>query len=643
MKKFLSVIALALVMATSAWADEAVFDFNANGLSMFDGITAVSTSSTHDGDITTTVSTQVSGVTLTVTPSGANTPNRLWMDYNLQAVQLRLYGGTLSVAAPEGKNVTAVTFNVETWNAPSASTGLVGDSRWSGAASNVTFTVSGQLRINSITVTYGEGGEVVIDPTATQVDSLQRIEELADGTKFQFTTEAYVIYQNGKYLYLQQHNNDDGNYFAALIYGNIDKTYEVGDVIPAGWKGTKTTYKTLVEVQDASDLGDANGKIDEYWTEPYDLTGSMSYIDETWVNYKVKLGGVTISDINDKNFTISDGENTLAGFNQFGLDLTEGGFDVEGMVSIYNGTVQLYPISITKSELPLWKIWYYGEDGQQCTVADDLYVDYIDEQNQLIYVTDNVTSVLWDEYAEWGYVWDEPWTPDWMAIDCGSDAQLFNDIKGMNVIKGGTLDITLQDNYTNPRLVVSAAPEAAESEKPEILYREVALTDTLNANGREILYVTGTYTDGHLEGTIEASGVNQSIELYMMPDMEGVQLEEGAEYKVKGIILQKEPWEESTSQGAPARVRNRQAAPARKSIRKMPIDDPAWYTNYELHAIAAEKTVATSVNDVNTVKAVAGVRYINAMGQVSDSAFDGMNIVVTRYTDGTTSTAKLVK
>ena len=136
--------------------------------------------------------------------------------------------------------------------------------------------------------------------------------------------------------------------------------------------------------------------------------------------------------------------------------------------------------------------------------------------------------------------------------------------------------------------------------------------------------------------------MNQTVELYVMPELEGFEFEEGVAYMVKGIILQKEPWEESTSQGAPARVRNHQMAPARRLIRKMPIDDPAWYTNYEIHAFQAEKVISTAVTDVNVADAV-NVKYVNAMGQVSDSAFNGMNIVITRHSDGTTSTAKVIK
>lgn len=51
----------------------------------------------------------------------------------------------------------------------------------------------------------------------------------------------------------------------------------------------------------------------------------------------------------------------------------------------------------------------------------------------------------------------------------------------------------------------------------------------------------------------------------------------------------------------------------------------------------------TAVNDITASKTVDSVKYYNAAGMASDTAFDGINIVVTRYTDGTTSTTKVKK
>lgn len=53
--------------------------------------------------------------------------------------------------------------------------------------------------------------------------------------------------------------------------------------------------------------------------------------------------------------------------------------------------------------------------------------------------------------------------------------------------------------------------------------------------------------------------------------------------------------------------------------------------------------VATGVNDVNSAKEVKGVSYFNMMGVESAQPFDGVNIMVTTYTDGTSSAAKVIR
>lgn len=53
--------------------------------------------------------------------------------------------------------------------------------------------------------------------------------------------------------------------------------------------------------------------------------------------------------------------------------------------------------------------------------------------------------------------------------------------------------------------------------------------------------------------------------------------------------------------------------------------------------------VNTAINDVNADKAVKSVRYYNVAGCASDVPFNGLNIVVKTYADGTTSTAKVIK
>ena len=51
---------------------------------------------------------------------------------------------------------------------------------------------------------------------------------------------------------------------------------------------------------------------------------------------------------------------------------------------------------------------------------------------------------------------------------------------------------------------------------------------------------------------------------------------------------------------------------------------------------------STGVRNISS-KTVTSVEYINMNGQVSNVPFKGVNVVVTKYADGTKSTAKIVK
>ena len=51
----------------------------------------------------------------------------------------------------------------------------------------------------------------------------------------------------------------------------------------------------------------------------------------------------------------------------------------------------------------------------------------------------------------------------------------------------------------------------------------------------------------------------------------------------------------------------------------------------------------TAVNDVTTSRMVKSVQYVNMLGKVSNHPFDGMNIEVTTYTDGTKESKKILR
>lgn len=92
-------------------------------------------------------------------------------------------------------------------------------------------------------------------------------------------------------------------------------------------------------------------------------------------------------------------------------------------------------------------------------------------------------------------------------------------------------------------------------------------------------------------------------------------------------------WQSTGGNGAPRRI--------------VPKDDGARETTpaYIVYPLSSggNSEIVTAVEDVNGKKVVDSVRYYNLMGQESKSPFEGINIVVTRYTDGSSSTAKVLR
>lgn len=66
-------------------------------------------------------------------------------------------------------------------------------------------------------------------------------------------------------------------------------------------------------------------------------------------------------------------------------------------------------------------------------------------------------------------------------------------------------------------------------------------------------------------------------------------------------------------------------------------------TKFVVYPLDLDANMATGVNDVNSAKEVKGVSYFNMMGVESAQPFDGVNIMVTTYTDGTQNAAKVLR
>ena len=655
MKRFFSIFLLAVLAFSASRAAVVTFDF-----STAEGITAMGyavpepsagTNLSQAGAVT------VDGVTLSATDG--STPTRIWNSQG--SYTLRIYvDGTITLSVAEG-SITGITVNaantsnfdlladVGEYNV----TGSVGT--WAGNAASVTFTHYGSknAQVASLVVTTsGEGpgddpDPDPVDPDILKIDSLQQINTLEDGTAFQFTTDVYVNYQWNEFLWVMQLDKE-GEALAALIYGDTGKQYPLGAVIPAGWTGVKRTYRGLVEISDPTHFANPKNILDEEYYSAFDCTGYMGYVsnpDEGWVNYKVRFDGVHLGNIDSNGiFTIygtdvdENGVTTnasMTGFNKLGIEYPAIDpyelYNIEGMVSIFDNTVELFPIAITADPgTRLWKVLYEGEDGMQYKLNDTLYVAAVVDtpDDKLVFVTDNVDQIYYDTYADWGYAEWMAWYPDWIALDCAGNNVVFNKLAGAQVLKPGTVRGVLHDRLTSPRLELNGMPaEMDDVELPTLTLFSYNLDeDYLAALGHEVGRADGYffYRDGKPYLCSEGDTVMVKLDFDYAPQLQAeMSAREGFRFGLLSVFTLDEPWEENAGQ-----------AP----MRRIHATDEDYYTNYTIHPLAIISCAA--VDEIADDKQVVDVKYVTPSGVMSQQPQDGVNIVITTHSDGSRTAVK---
>lgn len=603
MKKIILLFAVAIMAFANAWAATATFDFAHHGAELF-GFTAPSSSSSTEGDITSECTATVDGVTLKVGVSTTNTKNRVYLDYNGN-VQLRVYSGAVTVEAPAGKTISSIVFHNSRWYAPSSvsSGSFVQESTWGGNAASVTFNFDGQCRLDSMVVTYDDGG--TIDPTVKELDTFLSFgDSIADGTKIRFTGMAFVVLHIGKFHFVRCESE---YLYSAIIYGDLDTEYKVGEYIPAGWTGVKGKVDGITVITGVEGLKPASVSASNGDCEAFDFTGYLGTFKDgvsTYENDYCAFKTVAINNIDaDGKFTITETNadsttSTMAGINKFGIKYpattANMKFTVQGILTkSENGVgVTFVPTAISEYEnvKKLWRIWYQGVDGTEYTIADTLYVVAPTKalepdcgRKNLVYVTDNATQVVDDTYADWGYVETYDWNPDYIALDCGDNEEAYRAIAAMKVIAPATVRGILADNQTNPRFELMKTPSAIDCEYPEIAYQHYQFGDSCWANGNQVSYASGKFVtiDGkeYFAGINADGTANQPIALDRRY-IGDYAFSEDNTYEMRVVWKQHEPWTFDSSSSPIAKKMSKKAT--RPMPRKMKADDPNYFNNYSV-------------------------------------------------------------
>ncbi len=311
-----------------------------------DSTYAMSSGTSTAGDITEDRDFQIGEGTMTITPS-AGTVNRIWA--NKDKPQLRLYGGSVKFAAPEGRAITKITFDCSKWNAGNtfepASAGSTAK-EWEGNATSVALSVAGNTQINSITVTYDNANSETVTPsvkviTFDTVADIATFNTLPKDSAVRLTlTDAYVTKVSKNNIYVQ-----DGT--AAVIFYNTSLALEEGQVLNGTIIGKASPYNGTPEfvANDSTNLDKVT--VTEGTLTPKDVT--LADLSADVLSQLVKLGEAQLIDSTAGHFAVQ-GTDTVQVYDQFKVLADDYAWpeavkSVTAIVGSYKGKVQLLPVS----------------------------------------------------------------------------------------------------------------------------------------------------------------------------------------------------------------------------------------------------------------------------------------------------------
>ncbi len=307
MNKFLR-YSLSLVLAFVAsvtFAQEVTFDFDKDYKTLFPELTGTSSSTSHAGDITKTMTCTTNGISVAVSAktSGSSTDNRIWSSFP----RLRMYSGTLTIQAPADKKIASIDIKNKKWDDKNnADVGTNNKGSWTGDANKVVYTIAGNTQINSIKVTLA-GTKIEYTDAASVKELLANNKEAKDYINLKLT--------NAKVLYVNSYKGTVNTYVregdTAIEMRTLGINMPVNSII-SGTVKVNLAYDAGIPYLSASK--ETNG-------ENLKITESNEAAEPVIATVKDILDGKYTNDlIKIKEFTFSKEEYTPGKFNYYAND-----------------------------------------------------------------------------------------------------------------------------------------------------------------------------------------------------------------------------------------------------------------------------------------------------------------------------------
>lgn len=358
MKKLLRYsLSVIFAFVASVGFAQTTFDFDNDYKTLFPDLPGVSTTDSHDGDFNKATTCTVDGIAVTVSAKeeGNSNANRIWTS----SPRLRMYSGTFTIQAPEGKQITKIDIAQKKWNANyKVDNGTIDNTgNWTGSANKVVYSIASNTQIKSMTVTIGEGGtpQPPVEITYTDVASVKDL--LANYTED--TKNLNLTLTNAKVTYVNEYNGTINTYVRegdaaielrtlgfnmpvnSILTGKVkvDLKFNYGVPYLAANAGTDDESITVTESTEAA--------------QPIEATVA-DILANKYLNDLVTIKNFTFSkeeyQAGKFNYYANDGEQKIMIYDKFNkvggvAELTEGEkYTVTGLYgAIFKGTPEIIP------------------------------------------------------------------------------------------------------------------------------------------------------------------------------------------------------------------------------------------------------------------------------------------------------------
>ena len=359
MKKLLRYsLTLVFALVASVGFAQTTFDFDKDYKTLFPNLPGVSSMESNEGDFNEAATCTVDGIAVTVSAKEEGNPNanRIWTS----SPRLRMYSGTLTVQAPEGKQISKIEIAQKKWNANNKVDNGTLDAKgnWTGSANKVVYSIAANTQIKTMTVTLDNGGTTPEPPVVITYTDVASVKDLLANYK-KDTKNLNLTLTNAKVTFVNEYKGTINTYVRegdtaielrtlgfnmpvnSILTGKVkvDLKYNYGVPYLTANAGTDDESITVTESDEAA--------------EPIEAT-IADLIANKYLNDLVTIKNFTFSkeeyDTGKFNYYANDGEQKIMIYDKFNkvggvAELTEGKvYNVTGLYgAIFKNLPEILP------------------------------------------------------------------------------------------------------------------------------------------------------------------------------------------------------------------------------------------------------------------------------------------------------------